>query len=294
MDEHHIWKSKMLPARAIVEVALLGAAFALAWNSVRSQSKASKSKQSANKNVPKKPLPGHTQRTHSDLTDAQLVSESFSLAHRTSDGNDDDILIIGVCGGSGSGKTTLSKAIIDDIGDSAVSYLSHDFYYKDLSHLSLEQRAEHNFDHPDALDTALMVSHLAKLKQGIACDIPMYDFTTHSRCLSTQHMSPKSVILVEGILLFTDPDLVDLMDIKVFVETPSDVRFIRRLKRDIRERGRTAESVIEQYMTTVRPMHLLFVEPSKRVADILVPVGVNAVALDLILSRLKSFMNKSA
>ncbi|RHY28660.1 hypothetical protein DYB32_006268, partial [Aphanomyces invadans] len=230
----------------------------------------------------------------SDLTEAQLVSESFTLARRPSDGSTDDILVIGVCGGSGSGKTTLSKAIIDDIGDNAVSYLSHDFYYKDLSHLSMEQRAEHNFDHPDALDTALLVSHLAKLKHGIACDIPMYDFSTHSRLATTQHMTPKSVILIEGILLFTDPELVKLMDIKVFVETPSDVRFIRRLKRDIRERGRTAESVIEQYMTTVRPMHLLFVEPSKRVADILVPVGVNAVALELILSRLRSFMNKSA
>ncbi|KAF0690125.1 Aste57867_18450 [Aphanomyces stellatus] len=284
----------MLPARSIIEITLLSAAVALAWVAIRNSQKATASSGGSGK-LPPKPERAATKRVQSDILDAQLVSESFSLARRPSSGEGcNDILVIGVCGGSGSGKTTLSREIINDIGEGGVSYLSHDFYYKDLSHLSLEQRAEHNFDHPDALDTALLVEHLGKLKEGIACDIPMYDFTTHSRCPDTQYMAPKSVILVEGILLFTDPDLVDLMDIKVFVETPSDVRFIRRLKRDIKERGRTAESVIEQYMTTVRPMHLLFVEPSKRVADILVPVGVNAVALELILSRLRSFMNKSA
>ncbi|CAK4071662.1 unnamed protein product [Aphanomyces euteiches] len=275
----------MLAPRPIVEVALLGAAIAMVWVAMRTKKK--------QEHVPRKPQRAQTKRVQSDLLDAQLVSESFSLAWRPSSAANEEILVIGVCGGSGSGKTTLSKAIINDIGEDGVSYLSHDFYYKDLSHLSMEERAQHNFDHPDALDTALLVSHLAKLKEGIPCDIPMYDFTTHSRRPETQSMTPKSVILLEGILLFTDPDLVNLMDIKVFVETPSDVRFIRRLRRDIRERGRTAESVIEQYMTTVRPMHLLFVEPSKRVADILVPVGVNAVALELILSRLRSFMTKS-
>jgi uridine kinase len=136
-----------------------------------------------------------------------------------------------------------------------------------------------------------MVNHLAALKRGEIVEIPSYDFVTHSRCNTTQIMTPKNVILVEGILIFTNPELVDLMDIKVFVETPSDICFIRRLRRDIAERGRTAESVINQYLKTVRPMHLMFVEPSKRVADIIVPVGVNAVALDLIISRLRTFMS---
>ncbi|KAH9090443.1 hypothetical protein Ae201684P_014245 [Aphanomyces euteiches] len=249
----------MLAPRPIVEVALLGAAIAMVWVAMRTKKK--------QEHVPRKPQRAQTKRVQSDLLDAQL-----SAVDRDQERQHSRKLL----------STTLEKTVCRIFRTTFTTKISRICQWKN-----------HNFDHPDALDTALLVSHLAKLKEGIPCDIPMYDFTTHSRRPETQSMTPKSVILLEGILLFTDPDLVNLMDIKVFVETPSDVRFIRRLRRDIRERGRTAESVIEQYMTTVRPMHLLFVEPSKRVADILVPVGVNAVALELILSRLRSFMTKS-
>lgn len=199
------------------------------------------------------------------------------------------ILVVGVCGGSGSGKTTLSRAIISEFGASRVSYLSHDYYYKDLGHLSMAQRAEHNFDHPDSLETDLLVRHLRQLRAGKAVDVPVYDFGTHSRCPETRAMQPNSVILVEGILIFADQALADLMDIKIFVETAADIRLVRRLRRDMEERARTAESVMNQYMKTVRPMHMMFVEQSKRVADIIIPHGVNSVALDMIISRLHSF-----
>jgi uridine kinase len=199
------------------------------------------------------------------------------------------ILVVGVCGGSGSGKTTLSRAIISEFGASRVSYLSHDYYYKDLGHLSMAQRAEHNFDHPDSLETDLLVQHLRQLRAGKAVDVPVYDFGTHSRCPETRTMQPNSVILVEGILIFADQALADLMDIKIFVETAADIRLVRRLRRDMEERARTAESVMNQYMKTVRPMHMMFVEQSKRVADIIIPHGVNSVALDMIISRLHSF-----
>lgn len=200
------------------------------------------------------------------------------------------ILVVGVCGGSGSGKTTLSRAIIQDFGAEKVSYLSHDFYYKDLSHLTMEQRAEHNFDHPDSLETNLLVQHLKKLRKGKEVDIPVYDFSTHSRRKDqTVCMKPNNVILVEGILIFADPDLAALMDIKIFVETAADIRLLRRLQRDMAERGRDVDSVMKQYMKTVRPMHMMFVESSKRVADIIIPMGVNSVALDMIISRLHSF-----
>ncbi|CAI5705497.1 hypothetical protein KXD40_000014 [Peronospora effusa] len=199
------------------------------------------------------------------------------------------ILVVGVCGGSGSGKTTLSRAIMTEFGVDRVSYLSHDYYYKDLAHLTMEQRAKHNFDHPDALETELMVKHLRQLRAGMTVDVPIYDFSTHSRCKCTTSMKPNSVILVEGILIFADQALADLMDIKIFVETAADIRLVRRMHRDMEERGRTAESVMDQYMKTVRPMHMMFVEQSKRVADIIIPHGVNSVALDMIISKLHSF-----
>ncbi|DBA04668.1 TPA: hypothetical protein N0F65_012251 [Lagenidium giganteum] len=204
------------------------------------------------------------------------------------------ILVVGVCGGSGSGKTTLSRAIINDFGADRVSYLSHDYYYKDLNHLTMEQRSEHNFDHPDSLDTSLLVEHVRQLRAGKEVDVPIYDFGTHSRCRETNKMKPNSVILVEGILIFADPELASLMDIKIFVETSADIRLVRRLRRDIEERDRTAESVMNQYMKYVRPMHMMFVEPSKRVADIIIPHGVNNVALDMIISRLHSFTANSS
>jgi uridine kinase len=245
--------------------------------------------------------------TTNDEAELQLVQDivynsvspefdALSLKRKTHSLNEEGnpILVVGVCGGSGSGKTTLSRAIIHDFGADRVTYLSHDYYYKDLGHLTMEQRAEHNFDHPDSLETNLLVDHLKKLRSGQAVNIPVYDFGTHSRRPETIIMKPNKVILVEGILIFADPELASLMDIKIFVETAADIRLIRRLKRDISERQRTAESVMKQYMKTVRPMHMMFVESSKRVADIIIPQGVNSVALDMILSRLHSFSSATA
>lgn len=201
------------------------------------------------------------------------------------------IIIIRICGGTGSGKTTMAHAIIERFGRDRVTYITHDYYYRDLSHLSLEMRAQQNFDHPDILETDLLVHHVEELRRGETVEIPRYDFTQHMRRSETKTTVPNRVILIEGILIFDNPQLVALMDIKVFVETPDDIRFIRRLRRDMTDRGRSADSVMNQYMKTVRPMHMTFVEPSKRVADILVPQGANTVALDMINSRLESFMS---
>ncbi len=200
-------------------------------------------------------------------------------------------VIVGVAGGSGSGKTTIAQAIYEQLGPENVAYIPHDAYYHDLSHLPPEERAKRNFDHPDSLDTALLIEHLEKLKRGEAVDIPVYDFATHTRRPETRHIEPKPIIVVEGILVFVEPKLRDLMDIKIFVDTDADIRFIRRLTRDIRERGRTMESVIQQYLETVRVMHLEFVEPSKRYADIIIPEGgFNTVALDMVISRLRAML----
>lgn len=188
----------------------------------------------------------------------------------------------------GSGKTTLARAILDVLGADNITYIPHDNYYKDLSHMTTEQRDRHNFDHPNALDTNLLVEHLELLKRNEAVKIPKYDFKTHTRMSGLEDVVPKRVILVEGVLIFAERLLVDQMDIKIFVDTDSDIRFIRRMQRDIRERERTPDSVISQYLTTVRPMHELFVEPSKRHADIIIPSGYNAVALELVAHRLRS------
>lgn len=200
-------------------------------------------------------------------------------------------LVVGVAGGTGSGKTTLARAIRESLAGVAISYLSHDSYYRDLGHLTFEEREKHNFDHPDALDTARMVADLSALKRGEAAHIPTYDFATHSRTPVTETVQPRRVILVEGILIFADEALRALMDIKIFVDTADDVRLVRRLTRDIKERGRTSDGVIQQYLETVRPMHAKFVEPSKQHADVIVPVGLNQVALDLIISRLRFAAN---
>lgn len=203
----------------------------------------------------------------------------------------DGVIVIGIAGGSGSGKTTLSEAIYEEIGKDNICYISHDSYYKDLSHLTLKEREKWNFDHPDALDTDLLIEHVKALKEKKSVHIPMYDFTIHSRKKETQLLHPKPVILVEGILIFSDKRLYDEIDVKIFVDTEDDIRLVRRIRRDTVERGRTIESVLQQYITTVRPMHLQFVEPSKRNADIIVPVGLNSVALDLVVSKLKSHLN---
>jgi uridine kinase len=200
-------------------------------------------------------------------------------------------VVIGVAGGTGSGKTTIAHQILNRAGTDEIALIQHDAYYKDLGHLPLAQRVLLNFDHPDALDNPLLVEHLRKLKAGRAVEIPVYDFTTHTRTAQTQRVGPRRVILVEGILIFADEALRRLMDVKIYVDTDADIRFIRRLQRDIAERGRTMEAVIRQYLGTVRPMHQEFVEPSKRWADIIIPEGgFDEVAIDLIATRIKALL----
>jgi len=200
-------------------------------------------------------------------------------------------VVIGVAGGSGSGKTTVAQEILHRAGAEQITLMQHDAYYKDLGHLLLAQRVLQNFDHPDALDNELLIAHLRDLKAGVAVEVPIYDFTTHTRTTRTRRLEPRRVILIEGILLFADEALRAWMDVKIFVDTDADIRFIRRLKRDINERGRTMESVIHQYLTTVQPMHQQFVEPSKRYADIIIPEGgFNEVAIDLIAGRIKGLL----
>lgn len=200
-------------------------------------------------------------------------------------------VIVGVAGGSGSGKTTVSRAILERVGAERIAYIQHDSYYRDMSHLPPQERARINYDHPDSLETALLVAHLRMLQAGQPVEVPIYDFTTHARLPETRRVEPRPVILVEGILVFAEPDLRALFDVKIFVDTDADIRFIRRLERDTRERGRSMQSVIEQYLTTVRPMHEEFVEPSKRYADIIIPRGGhNRVALDMVTSRILSLL----
>lgn len=200
-------------------------------------------------------------------------------------------VVIGVAGGTGSGKTTVAREILRRAGTDQISLIQHDAYYKDLSQLPLAQRAMQNFDHPDALDNGLLIAHLQELKASRAVDIPVYDFTTHTRTAETLRVEPRRVILVEGILLFADSALRQLMDVKIYVDTDADIRFVRRLQRDIAERGRTMDSVIHQYLATVRPMHREFVEPSKRYADVIIPEGgFNEVAMDMIAARIKALL----
>jgi len=197
--------------------------------------------------------------------------------------------VIGVAGGTGSGKTTVVKRIMDALGETDVTVLAHDRYYRDHPDLRLEERGGLNYDHPNSLDTDLLVSHVRALREGRPADLPVYDFTRHVRKPETMPVKPGSAIIVEGILIFADRALRDVMDIKVFVDADADTRFIRRLQRDVAERGRTMDSVIEQYQGTVKPMHFEFVEPTKRYADLIIPVGGhNAVAVDLMLSLVRS------
>jgi uridine kinase len=204
-------------------------------------------------------------------------------------------LVIGIAGGSGSGKTTVAQTILQRVGPDRISFLQHDAYYKDLSGLPPAQRAEVNFDHPNSLENELLIWHIQELKHGRAVEVPIYDFSKHSRTDRTFTVKPRSVVLVEGILIFAEPDLRDLFDVKIFVDTDPDLRLIRRLQRDIAERGRTTESVIKQYLSTVRPMHLDFVEPSKRYADVIIPEGgFNTAALDMVVARIEALSPQSA
>jgi uridine kinase len=202
-------------------------------------------------------------------------------------------IVIGVAGGTGSGKTTVANEILRRVGAAHVTYIPYDAYYRELGHLSPEERAGVNFDHPDSLETALLVEHLKALRAGQVVEAPIYDFTTHMRTQETRRVEPAPVILVEGILIFVEPELRALFDVKLYVDTDADVRFIRRLRRDVRERGRSVESVCEQYLTTVRPMHQEFVEPSKRHADVIIPEGgFNEVAIEMVAARLRGMLDE--
>lgn len=200
--------------------------------------------------------------------------------------------IIGVAGGSGSGKTTVARNVLEGVGPENVTYIQQDSYYYDLSHLPFDVRNKLNFDHPDAIDNNLLIEHLEKLKRGEPIEKPVYDFKTHTRRIVPEFVSARKVILVEGILILAHEKLRNMMDVKIFVDTASDLRILRRIKRDVLERGRTIESVMEQYLTTIRPMHEQFVAPSKKYADIVIlEGGENEVAIDMVITKLKSLIS---
>src|SRR5918997_6112511 len=197
-------------------------------------------------------------------------------------------MIIGICGGTGSGKTTVANRLLQAVGPHEVAFIQQDSYYRNLSDMPLDYRHKVNFDHPDAIDNDLLVGHVAALRRGEAIELPLYDFKNHVRRPETLRVEPKLITIVEGILIFAEPRLLAEMDVKVVVDTPDDIRFIRRLRRDIAERGRTADSVIEQYLATVRPMHMQFVEPSKRCADVIIPEGGhNMVSIGLLSGKIR-------
>jgi len=202
-------------------------------------------------------------------------------------------LVFGIAGGTGSGKTTVADYILKTVGHEKIAFLPHDAYYRDQTGLTQEERAQVNFDHPSSLETELLIEHITKLRNQETIQLPTYDFKTHSRNQKTITIHPQPIVVIEGILIFVEPELRDLFDLKIYVDTDADIRFIRRLKRDIEERGRTTESVINQYLETVRPMHLEFVEPSKRYASVIIPEGgYNTVALDLIVARIEAMLQE--
>ena len=197
-------------------------------------------------------------------------------------------MIIGISGGTGSGKTTVANRILESVSANEVVFIQQDLYYRNLKDMPLDYRNAANFDHPDALDNDLLINHLKKLRAGEPVELPIYDFRTHTRLPATTRIESKPIVILEGILIFAEPRLREQMDIKVFVDTPDDIRFIRRLRRDLAERGRTLDSVIEQYIATVRPMHIQFVESSKRFADVIIPEGGhNLVSIDLISGKIR-------
>lgn len=202
-------------------------------------------------------------------------------------------MIIGICGGTGSGKTTLARKVIETVGRDNVILVEQDSYYRNLADMPLDERRQANFDHPDSIDSEMLMNHLKRLKSGDSIEMPIYDFKTHTRKVETEHIDPKPVVIVEGILIFAEPRILELLDVRIFVDTPDDLRFIRRLQRDINERGRTTESVIAQYFATVRPMHHEFVEPSKRHADIIIPENANTdIGIDFICTKIREEVSK--
>ncbi len=218
-----------------------------------------------------------------------MATEADATTERESrPSSDPRPLVLGIAGGSGSGKTTVVERVIEGMGDIPVSLLHHDSYYRDHPDMSLEERALLNYDHPEVLESSLLAEHLRELLAGRSVEVPVYDFTAHERSSETRRVDPAAVIIVDGILVLADPELRELMDIRVFVDTDPDVRFIRRLLRDVEDRGRTMESVIEQYETTVRPMHLEYVDPSRRQAHVIIPFGgENRVAIAMLVARLR-------
>ncbi len=209
-------------------------------------------------------------------------------------GGEDRAVIIGIGGGSGSGKTTIAESVLANVGADTVSLIQHDAYYRDLPDLAFEERARVNYDHPDSLETELLIEHIHELRAGRTIDRPVYDFTIHRRTSRTVAVRPDPVIIIEGILVLSEPELRSVMDLRIYVDADADLRFIRRLERDIQERERTVESVIAQYQETVRPMHLQFVEPSKRYADIIVPSGgYNRGAVGTIISMIRDVLSEA-
>ena len=201
--------------------------------------------------------------------------------------------IIGIVGGSGSGKTTVTKRIIDELTIDKVALIEQDYYYKDQSHMTMDERVKTNYDHPNSMDRDLLIQHLKNLKNGTAVDIPVYSYVDHTRTGETKHFTPKKIVILEGILLLTDERVRQLADISVFVDTPLDICFIRRLQRDMEERGRSLQSVIDQYRATVRPMFLQFIEPSKQYADIVIPRGgKNRIAINMLKAQILHLLNQ--
>lgn len=202
-------------------------------------------------------------------------------------------MIIGICGGTGSGKTTIARAIVNSVGAANVILIEQDSYYRNLSDMPLDDRHQANFDHPDAIDSDMLVNHIKRLKQGEPIEMPIYDMVTHTRRDHTEAFDPKPVVIVEGILIFAEPRILDLLDLRIFVDTPDDVRLMRRLRRDITERGRTFERTLDQYERTIRPMHFEFVEPSKRHADMILPEGANTgITVDVLCSLVREKLVK--
>ena len=202
-------------------------------------------------------------------------------------------MFIGICGGTGSGKTTIARAIVDAVGADRVVLVEQDSYYRNLADMPLDERHQANFDHPDSIDSDMLVNHLLRLKQGLTVEMPLYDFVTHTRSDEIEIIKPKPVVIVEGILIFAESRVLDLLDVRIFVDTPDDIRLMRRLRRDVHERGRTFERTLEQYERTIRPMHFEFVEPSKRHADVIIPEsGQNGVSVKFLCSLVREKLNE--
>ena len=202
-------------------------------------------------------------------------------------------MIIGICGGTGSGKTTIARAIVNTVGEDKVVLIEQDSYYRNLADMPLDERRQANFDHPDSIDSDMLVNHIIRLKQGLSVEMPVYDMVTHTRSDRIDTINPRPVVIIEGILIFSEPRVLDLIDIRIFVDTPDDVRLMRRMRRDINERGRTFEGTLEQYERTIRPMHFEFVEPSKRHAHIIIPEGSNSgITVEFLCGMIREKLNQ--